>query len=309
MGNEIFYDLTRPGSGLNSRFVQPHQIAYFVTTVDAAGNVNTTPVTLGTCVSVDMEPDSSGNFFFVFALGRSDLEEPPIEARHGFLNLEEIPECVISWIGAHLFLESEVACLPLPRGISELETAGLTALESQKVRPPGIQECLVNIECEVVSSTPIGSYYQLYVVRAVGVTVDADLVELDASSRLHAGAMALDPLFEVRILAENDRPPRLYYIKLDPRKLLRMTDRFGPQREWIGSYEDWLDDEVGQGRLSSDERAELLDLNQRWQANRDPIGNTGVKRELTRRLAELVKVQPVAPLKRDLVGWDGDATL
>ena len=120
---EIFYDLTSPSSGMNYRWIQPPQIAYFVTTVDSKGNVNSTPVTLGTCVSVDMEPEECGNFYFTFALGCSNL--PHVSARHGFQNLLEVPECVISYIGTDLFRESQVACLPLPKGISEIDVAGL----------------------------------------------------------------------------------------------------------------------------------------------------------------------------------------
>lgn len=37
--------------GLHHRFIQPPQIAYFVTTCDRYGNMNTTPVTMGTCIA------------------------------------------------------------------------------------------------------------------------------------------------------------------------------------------------------------------------------------------------------------------
>ena len=37
-------------NGLHHRFIQPPQVAYFVSTVDSFGNVNVTPVTMGTCI-------------------------------------------------------------------------------------------------------------------------------------------------------------------------------------------------------------------------------------------------------------------
>lgn len=298
MMKTTYYDLTQPDSGMNYRWIQPPQIAYFVTTVDAQGNVNSTPVTLGTCVSVDMDPAATGNFYFTFALGNAHLEHVP--ARHGFHNLEEVPECVISYIGAHLLTESQAVCLPLPPGISEIDAAGLTELPSRHVRPPGIAECLVNIEARVVSSTPIGQYYQLYVCQAVGVSVRGDLVELDNQSHLHAGALALDPLYEVTVLGETDRPPRLYYIKLDPDSVVRMPDHFGPQRTWVGSFENWLEDEVGLGRLTDEGRLSLLELNRRWQANPDPQANAPVKAELTQKLRELVPAGKTPPLQRKM---------
>lgn len=299
-----FYDLRNQRGDFNYRWVQPPQVAYFVTTADARGNVNSTPVTLGTCVSVDMQPEASGSFYLTFSLGRSDLDVPDIETRHGFSNLQESDECVISWIGAHLFVESQVAGLPLPRGISEIDVAGMTELESRIVSPPGIKEALVNLECVVEQNVPIGDFYQMYVVRVVGASIASDLVDVDRSSRLRAGLLALDPLLEASIFAEKGRPQRLYYMKLDPKKLMRMTDRFGPVRNWIGKFEDWLEDEVERGRLDSDARDRLVTLNARWQENPDPEVNVDVRNELTEGLKLLCEVKPTQPLKRDMVGWN-----
>jgi len=36
---------------------------------------------------------------------------------------------------------------PCPPGLSEVERAGLTAIPSEKVRPPGIGECIAHYEC------------------------------------------------------------------------------------------------------------------------------------------------------------------
>ena len=101
--SETFYDLTLKGHGMWYRWVQPPQIAYFINTIDERGNVNSTPATLGTCVSVDMEPESFGNFFFTFSLGHTDL--PHVPKRQSVSNLEQVPECVVSFIGAHLVWE------------------------------------------------------------------------------------------------------------------------------------------------------------------------------------------------------------
>lgn len=282
---ETFFDLTKPGYGMNYRWVQPPQIAYFVTTIDARGNVNSTPVTLGTCVGADMEPDACGNVYYVFTVGYSEL--PNLASRHAYHNLCEVPQCVISYIGGYLAREAEVACLPLPEGISEIDVAGLTELPSHKVRPPGIVEAKVNIEAEVVSSCPVGKYQQLFVCRVLGVAVDADLIEQDNQSEWHAGVLALDPLYELNILRPPNRPPRLHTIQLDHSRIRPMAEDFGPTREWVGSFEDWLDDEQARGRLTAEEHQRILTLHQAWLTNPDPEANAEIRGELTRALREL----------------------
>ena len=42
--------------------------------------------------------------------------------------------------------------MPIPRGISELDVAGLTPLPSRKVQPTGVKECPINLEAKVISS-------------------------------------------------------------------------------------------------------------------------------------------------------------
>ena len=285
---EIFYDLTKPGSGMNYRWIQPPQIAYLVTTTDKLGNLNSTPVTLGTCVGADMEETECGNYYYTFALGRNDL--PAIQARQGYRNLEEVPECVISYVGQNLLRQSQVACLPLPKGISEIDVAKLTELPSRHVTPTGIVEAGVNIEARVISSIPLGKYYQLYVCQALGVSVARDLVERDARGELHAGVWELDPLYELNILPApgSEEPPRLYYTQLDKDRVTRMPDCFGPIRNWIGSFSEWLEDEVSRGSLTQEEMKDILALNDTWQRNPDPVTNKEVKQKLTEALRELV---------------------
>jgi flavin reductase (DIM6/NTAB) family NADH-FMN oxidoreductase RutF len=283
---DVFYDLTRPDSGMNYRWVQPPQIAYFVTTVDRLGNVNTTPATLGTCVSVDMEPSSCGNYYFTFSLGRSNLPNLPL--RHGLVNLEKTPECVISFIGSHLVREAQVTCLPVPAGISEMEAAGLTPLPSRHVRPPGIRECGINLEARVEQKFNIGRYYRHYMCRIVGATIDEDLVKRDRTGSLHAGILEIDPMLELTILGSESSPPRLYFIGLDRDSVRRMPDAFGSSRVWVGSFEDWMEDEEARGKLSAEERRKILALHAEWKSNPDPNANADVKRKLTEWLRSLV---------------------
>lgn len=283
---EIFYDLSKPDSGMNYRWVQPPQIAYFVTTTDKRGNVNTTPVTLGTCVSVDMNPSDCGNYYFAFGLGYSDL--PHVPPRQGQKNLEEVPECVISYIGSHLFRETQITGLPIPRGISEIDIAGLTELPSKLVKPPGIREARVNLEAKITSTAFIGEHYKLYVANILGASVDEDLVETDRNSSWAAGILALDPLFEFTVQGKNGSPPRIHTIKLDKNSTEKLPDDIGPSNTFVGTFENWMEDERNRGKIDDDTYTRITELNRNWQENPDPEFNREIKSELTAMIRDLI---------------------
>ena len=160
-----YFTLESPDAWPNYRWIQPPQIAYFVSTIDSKDNHNITPVTLGTCIGTSFpRNDRPGEHFFSFSLGNANLpdEGNAIEIRHGLLNLKEVPECVISFIPASLMRQSTMTGLPIPRGISEIEVSGLTVLPSQKVRPGGIAECPINLEATVFQKIHLGHYYTHY---------------------------------------------------------------------------------------------------------------------------------------------------
>ena len=285
----IHYDLEgEKHSGINHRFVQPPQISYFVTTVDQFGNTNVTPVTMGTSFGPP--------FYYVFCLSNLFVEDwdgaykPGI--KQGYMNLKEIPECVISYYGYDLLRESWIAGMPIPRGINEMEVAGLTPLPSRKVRPSGIAECPVNMECRIIGTQAVGSRWMLYTCEIVGVSVNKDYVDRDEKEFGSMGVLGIDPLFEVKI-AKGDTPEtsgmRLYYNRMDTRMLERCPEDIGCEDDWIGSYAQWLIDEQNRGKITEAERRELLDLDARWQMDLNPETNGAVKEELTRRLRNLVR--------------------
>jgi len=283
-----YYDLENPDSWPNYRWIQPPQIAYFVTTVDNAGNHNVTPVTLGTCIGASMpRNDMPGEYYFSFSLGNANLpdEGNAIEVRHGLLNLKEVPECVISFIPASLIRQSTLTGLPIPQGISEIEVAGLTLLPSRKVRPGGIAECPINLETTVFQKTRLGRYYTHYLCKVIAVSVNEDLLAKDQSG---LGSLEIDPLFEVNIQRNSKDQLRLYYGQMDRSKITRTANDVGCLKDWIGSFEQWMQDEETRGRITESERQKILDLNQHWQANRDPVKNGNIQQKLTEILRKLV---------------------
>ncbi|UCC63364.1 MAG: flavin reductase [Anaerolineae bacterium] len=285
--SRVFFNLMKSDAGFNYRWVQPPQITYLVSTVDRWGNHNITPVTLGTCVGVNSLSDpQESNYTYAFSVGSMDV--PDIPARDAFRNLEAVPECVISYPGSELMEQIWVTALPFPPGIEEVEVARLTPLPSRAVRPAGIAECPVNIEARVRSSCAVGDHFRLYVCQAVGVSVDRGLLEQDEKNPLHYGILAIDPLFEVAIVPKRDLPPRLYFSRLDREALIRTPDDIGSSKKWVGSFEDWIEDESHRGKVTDDERQEILRLNDSWQENPDPRVNGQTKVALTRYLTQIV---------------------
>lgn len=289
MGN-IYYDMNDMKCDINYRWLQPPQIAYFVTTVDNLGNVNVTPVTLGTLVCAQLPRDEKpSEYYFTFSLGSVDLDDEgnKLNIRHGHLNLKDVQECVISYIGYDLLNPSTITGLPIPRGISELDVAGLTSLPSKKVKPCGIKECPVNMEAKIISSQKIGSYYELYLCKIVGVSVSSEYVKRDKELLDGLGIYAIDPLFEVSIKKGNTDNVRLYYGRMDKKNIHRTSDDVGCYQDWVGHFDKWMKDEVKRGTITEQECDEILELNIRWQKNRDPKKNSKVKNELTKRLNKI----------------------
>lgn len=113
---------------------------------------------------------------------------------HTYYNLKETKECVLALPGRNLVRETWLVNLPTPRGINELEVAGLTPIPSRYVKPPGVKECPVNLEC-VVEMT-----YDLYmtglaVIRVVGGSIDEELTKMGSKDRVTI--MRRYPLYEV----------------------------------------------------------------------------------------------------------------
>lgn len=272
-----YFDLERPGHGNVTRWVQPPQVAYFVTTVDRYGNMNATPVTMGTCMGPPRH----------YAFSLSQL--PGLGPKNARANLAETPECVISYVGRDLLRQSWIAGLPLPAGISELEVAGLTPLPSVKVKPCGIQECAINLEAKVVTTVDMPPHHILYVCDIVGIQVDAEYVARDKDTWHGLGVMAIDPILEVLIDSRHGNT-NLYYAHLDREHIERTPDDFGCLGDmWIGTLPRWMADEQARGKLSEAERQEVLAMAEAWEANPDPVTNGALREKLVAIFKRLVQ--------------------
>lgn len=286
-GERRFFDPREGLSALFYRWVQPPQMAFLVSTLDTHGNPNLTPVTLGTCLAVPSGAEAPGDgYFFGFSVGCDDAAGLP--ARDAFRNLECRPECVIAYPGAELLERIRIAALPLPRGISEFAIARLTPLPSRRVAAPGVAECGVNLEARVRWSRRLGAHLQFYLVEVVGVSVLARLEALDGAAPLHRGAVLVDPLFEIGIGPVGRARERMFFATLDPHGTRAEPEALGPLNSWIGTFEEWMDDEVARERIDPARRDALIALARDWEADPRPTTNARVRDDLTSALAELV---------------------
>ena len=279
-------------NGLHHRFIQPPQIAYFVTTCDAASNMNTTPVTMGTCIAHN---------FFSFTLSNlhTGAQEWDLDKngwkdgiKQGYANLREVKECVISYFGHDMIRESWIAGCPLPKGISEIDVMGCTPLPSRAVRPCGIAECPINLEAKVLHVHRLGARWTNYICEIVAASVHKDLVDSNENGPLAGyGLLGIDPVFEIKIAA-GDTPEtknyRLYYDRLDLSKIERCPEDVGYDKDWIGTFSQWMESEVGHGHITKEEALHAETLKKQWDENRDPEANGAVKKELTLLLRKAV---------------------
>jgi flavin reductase (DIM6/NTAB) family NADH-FMN oxidoreductase RutF len=115
--------------------VRPARPANFCVTKDAeTGEIN---VSAGTIGPLTWEP-------YTMCLHVNITYSP-----HTYRNLRVGGDCVVALPGRDIVKETWFTALPLPRGISELEVAGLHTCPSKFIDVPGIAECPVNFECRV----------------------------------------------------------------------------------------------------------------------------------------------------------------
>lgn len=130
-----------------------------VTTISKEGKVNAAPFSFTMPVSVD----------------------PPLIAvssvprHHTYQNLEETRELVVNIPSADIINQLWVTGEKFPPGVNEIQKAGLTEMESVKVKPPWIKECLAHMECKVEFTRECGDHH-LVVGRVLKVGVREDII-------------------------------------------------------------------------------------------------------------------------------------
>ncbi|MEE8372368.1 MAG: flavin reductase family protein [Dehalococcoidia bacterium] len=145
-----------------------------ISTVDGEGNTNAAPFSFVTPVSVDPP-------LLLFAA---------TPARHTLANTRETGDFVVNMVPEELLDKLWVCAKAFPKGVSEINEAGLTERKSKLVTSPSIEECLGWIECRLEFEKEAGDHI-LVVGRVVhaeakdGFTKDGDFDVPSARPVMH----------------------------------------------------------------------------------------------------------------------------
>ena len=120
--------------------------------------------------------------------------------RDTYKNILETGEFVLNYPSIQLLKQIWTTSQHFPYGVSELEKANLTAISSEKVKPPRIQECIAHVECKVLWTKPIGSSC-LVLGEIVSVSADRKMEQLDVKHKL----IKLDPPLYFTFSEEEER--------------------------------------------------------------------------------------------------------
>lgn len=162
------------------RILSP-RIAYLVTTVDKNGRVNAAAFSNLTSVSVKPQRLVLSVFHAWDTLKNIRATKEFVVNVPSFSLLEKVWICGDKYAGN-----------PIPEGVNELEVAKLTALRSNKVRPPRIAECLTHLECKVRWIKNVGDHHLI-----LADIVDASYSQGAFNSDLIPMVQKIRPLLEV----------------------------------------------------------------------------------------------------------------
>lgn len=118
----------------------------FASTVDKEGRPNLAPFSFFNVFSANPP-------IVVFAPNNSGRDGTP---KHTWLNVLEVPEVVVNIVDYAMVQQMNVASAPWERGVSEFETAGFTALQSDLIQPLRVAESPVQLECKVIGTQVLG---------------------------------------------------------------------------------------------------------------------------------------------------------
>ncbi|UOQ77047.1 flavin reductase family protein [Hymenobacter sp. 5516J-16] len=126
--------------------VAPRPVA-FVSTQDAAGNVNLSPFSFFNCFG-------SNPPILVFSPANRVRDN---SQKHTLENVREVAECVIHICDYAMVEQMSLASTEYEKGVNEFVKAGFTEVASQQVRPPRVLEAPAAFECVVEQVVELGT--------------------------------------------------------------------------------------------------------------------------------------------------------
>jgi len=93
-------------------------------------------------------------------------------------NILETREFVVNIPSRDIFKQTVITAVRYPRGVNELEEAGLTAIPSSKVKPPRIEECKAHAECKLMWHKRLEGNAIVFIGRVVALSVDENIFDV-----------------------------------------------------------------------------------------------------------------------------------
>jgi len=113
-----------------------------ISTIDKEGRPNAAPFSFVT-------PVSSNPPLVLFAAAPK---------RHTLANVRETCEFVLNIVSEKLLDNLWICSQAFPKGVNEIREAGLTERKSAQVKPPGIEECVGWVECQLEFEKEAGDH-------------------------------------------------------------------------------------------------------------------------------------------------------
>ena len=134
------------------------------------------PVVLVTCVDSNGKPN-----IITLAWAGTVCSDPPTlglgirPQRHSYGLIEDSGEFVVNIPTKDILKEADFCGMVSGRDVDKFSETGLTPEPAEKVKPPLIRECPVNIECVVKKKIPLGAHH-LFLGEIVRVHVNQDIL-------------------------------------------------------------------------------------------------------------------------------------
>lgn len=125
--------------------VAPRPIA-LASTSDKQGNINLSPFSFFNVFSANPP-------VMIFSPARRGTNN---SVKHTYQNVKEVPEVVINVVNYTIVEQVSLASSEYPKDVNEFVKAGLTQVNSEKVKPPRVAESPVAFECRVNQVIPLG---------------------------------------------------------------------------------------------------------------------------------------------------------
>ncbi|MEM2897110.1 MAG: flavin reductase family protein [Candidatus Bathyarchaeia archaeon] len=137
------------------------------------------PVVLVTCVNSEGKPNTN---IITLAWVGVVCSDPPMLSlsirpqRYSYELIEDSREFVVNIPSENILKEVDFCGMVSGREVDKFFETKLTPEPAEKVKPPLIRECPVNIECVVKKKIPLGVHH-LFLGEVVRVHVDRDILD------------------------------------------------------------------------------------------------------------------------------------